>query len=229
MAAARGATIGDRSDRRGVGAALSIFLWTFGVGCAGGAPPAADSEETRVGLIVGFGPFDGMEENPAAAVARALDAQVLVSPAGRRVRLVGREIPVSYARGVADTVAAAREVGADFVVGVGVDTGRSDVWVEALARGESGFDADVDGAIREVRLGLVPATLHPGRLAAGLGAALSVNAGTYVCNGWLWDTPRALAPIPVGFVHIPRSGIDPDRLAKAVARVADDPRGTGPR
>lgn len=214
---------------------VRVFLAAITAGCtsplAGGegragpeattAGPGTDAAPV-VALVVGFGAFDGVDENPAGALARAIDGREGRTPRGRVVRIVGREIPVSYARGVEETVAAARAVHADFVVGVGVDGSRDDVYAEAIALGASGAYADVDGVVRDALVGVSPPTLPVPLLAARLEAPISTAPGDYVCNAWLWDAPRALAPVPAGFVHVPSRGMSADRMTKALLALADD-------
>jgi len=164
-------------------------------------------------LVTGFGPFGPVVDNPAARLARAVH--------GRRTggeTVVGLVIPTSFARGPAATIAAARLVGPRFVIGIGVATTRSGVEVErrAVATGD-GRTPDVDGATLDRLDGpdVVASTLDPERLAAVLGADLSDDAGRYVCNAWLYQVARAL-DVPVGFVHVPSDGLDPERLLTAL-------------
>lgn len=164
-------------------------------------------------LVTGFGPFGAVVDNPAARLARAVH--------GRRIgghTVVGCVIPVSYARGPDTTIALARDLGPRFVVGLGVATARGTVEVErrAIAAGD-GRTPDVDGVILDRLDGpdVVHATLDAERLAAALGADLSDDAGRYVCNAWLHRVAQAL-DVPVGFVHLPADGLDPERLLTAL-------------
>ena len=52
-------------------------------------------------------------------------------------------------------------------------------------------------------------------LCQGLDAVPSDDAGTYVCNAWLHQVASGLE-IPVGFIHIPGSGLEPERLMKGL-------------
>ncbi len=163
-------------------------------------------------LLTGFGAFRDVTDNPAARAARALSGWRL-----RGHTVVSRVIPVSYARGPDHTIAVARQLRPVLVLGLGVAVARAGVEVErrAVARVQG---ADVDGVTAE--LGPDPAevraTIDVAALGEALGAGLSDDAGAYVCNAWLYRVTQAL-DAPVGFVHVPRDGIEPERLARGLA------------
>ena len=163
-------------------------------------------------LVTGFGAFPGVVHNPTEALARAIDGAVVDG-----MSVWGRVLPVSYRRGPALAIELAKELNATLVVGLGVATGRSRVEVECLAhRGDNGLP-DVDG-IRDAGLvgeAVQQATLDTACLAAALDAGLSHSAGRYVCNAWLYQVAGALE-VPVGFIHIPPTGMAPDRLLGGV-------------
>lgn len=146
-------------------------------------------------LVTGFGPFREVLDNPSGALAEAVDGAVV---RGRQVR--GLRLPVSYERACSLTREAA--AGAELVVGLGVATTREGVQVECLATNRCEGE-DIDGACPE-RLGEVPSRevrLEVERLARALGGTLSSDAGSYVCNAWLYTALRDL-DVPVVFVHI---------------------------
>jgi pyroglutamyl-peptidase len=164
-------------------------------------------------LVTGFGSFPGVPENPTARLARAVD--------GARIgeaTVIGRVLPVSYARGPALAIELAREHGVALVVGTGVAVTRPGVTVETVGRRVLEGACDVDGAslcgLSDDEL--VAATLDVRRLAAALGATLSDDAGRYVCNAWLHRVASELA-VPVGFVHVPAEGIDAERLLDGIS------------
>ena len=135
-----------------------------------------------------------------------------------KVEVVGRVLPVSWQAGPDAASEAARQVGAQLVVGLGVAMQRGRVEVETVAVCQSDAKPDVDGVCdgglegpAEVR-----ATLDCERLADALGAELSRDAGRYVCNAWLYRVTRAL-DVPVGFVHVPASGMTAERLLRGLA------------
>lgn len=163
-------------------------------------------------LVTGFGAFPGVPVNPTASLAQAVDGRVV---GGRVVR--GLVLPVSYARGPALTVSTARELGAQLVVGLGVAVGRLRPDVERIGRRCLGGSPDVDGRSDAGLLGPdeVRATLDVQCLADALDAGLSDDAGTYVCNAWLYQVTAQL-DVPVGFVHVPADGMAPERLLRGL-------------
>lgn len=171
-------------------------------------------------LVTGFGPFPGVDDNPSAAAARAVD--------GLRVggeTIVGEVLPVSYARAPARVLALARALQPRAIVALGVATSRRGVEVERRARRGANPDrADVDGARRPDVPGPdeVRATLPVDALTRALRATPSDDAGRYVCNALLYDVLRGLPGVPAGFVHVPAEGIDRNRLLRGLSAVAKE-------
>jgi hypothetical protein len=73
----------------------------------------------------------------------------------------------------------------------------------------------------------VDATIDVHRLALALGANVSDDAGRYVCNAWLYRVARGF-PAPVGFVHVPPSGLDPAILLAGLRALLANGYGGGP-
>ena len=163
-------------------------------------------------LVTGFGPFPGVPTNPTDALVREVDGAVVSG-----VPVVGRVLPTSFVRGPDGAIAAARELGARLVVGLGVAVSRTAVCVERVGVWVGEGRADVDGSVATCLEGpeTVLASLDVHRLASALGAELSDDAGRYVCNAWLYRVTRSL-DVPVGFVHIPPSGITGARLLDGI-------------
>lgn len=177
---------------------------------------------TRV-LVTGFGPFGSVVDNPASRVARALDGE------GRDgFVVIGREVPVSYTRGIDATVQLAREHRVDLVLGIGVSR-RAQPELERIGRARLGRRADVDGSIAPPLSGASEwrSSLPLDRWAHALGCAISDDAGGYVCNAWLHQVGQRLEAdgIGVGFLHVPPEGLDPGWLVDGLARVltSEDP------
>ncbi len=166
-------------------------------------------------LVVGFGSFEGVVSNPSAAIAEALDGCIFGG-----VRVVGREMPVSFERSIDVCRLWIEGTSAMAVIGIGVAMSRSEVSVEK--RGccpQADGQLDVDhktcapvetGAPKEVQ-----STVDAARLAASLGAELSDDAGTYVCNHWFYRAVQDF-DIPVGFIHVPPNGLDTGALLRGI-------------
>ena len=154
-------------------------------------------------LVTGFGPFRTVQENPSAALARALHGQRV----GDEL-IVAHVLPVSFARGPQMAVAMARTLRPSLILGFGVSR-RVRTEVECIGRNRVGSGPDVDGEAPP-DLGPGPATLDATlpvhRLARALDASVSEDAGSYVCNAWLYTVLRDVPKIPSTFVHIPPSG-----------------------
>ncbi len=180
-------------------------------------------------LLTGFGAFEGVAHNPAEQLARALDGAHLGSD-----RVVGLPVPVLWDRAAALTVAVARAVGARAVIGLGIARGRLGLTVERVGRpARRGVDARgvmPDGPLT----GWVHATADVEALARHLGAALSDDAGAYVCNDWVHQVTSALS-VPVAFVHLPGEAPDaaaqlsPQALHRALAAWWAEQARAGPR
>jgi pyroglutamyl-peptidase len=168
-------------------------------------------------LVVGFGPFVGVAENPAAALARGVDG--LRGPA---LEVVGRELPVSYARAPELTREWASALAADLVLGIGVASRRVLPQVERFGRRRAGDPrADADG---ERLTELAPdgpdvfASPASGAVARALGVGTSDDAGVYVCNAWLYRTLRS--GLPVAFLHVPPAGFPAAQLESGLRALA---------
>lgn len=166
----------------------------------------------RCVLVVGFGPFGEVRENPASALARAVDGYER-----QGVRLVGREIPVEYAGGPAQTLTWVQELQPVAVVGIGVATGRpSAQWErQGKRRGDPRVSDNVSIVLDDLEPDgpeFVESTAPVDALAAASGLGISDDAGGYVCNAWLYRSLRSLAPLPVAFLHIPAEGLAPSAL-----------------
>lgn len=173
-------------------------------------------------LVMGFGPFGEVHDNPARRLALEVDGLVV---GGRPV--VGREMSVSWRGCLAETLHWVQEVDPSVVLGLGVAVGRPGVSVERIGRRQ--VDArrrDALGArMSELEAGgpeLVLASPGVEVLAMGLGAELSEDAGGYVCNAWLYQAMRAVGTSRrVGFVHLPVEGILINRLIDGLSALSE--------
>ena len=165
-------------------------------------------------LLTGFEPFDGGRVNPSGEVARRLDGSRIGA-----ATVIGRVLPVSFARLpalIGELVAAERP---DAMVGMGLASGEPAIRLEQFGINRAHSDrADNDGlapvdrpldpAGPAARIGSLALGQALERLrAAGIPARLSFHAGTHCCNLWLYHAlgalERAERRIPCGFVHLP--------------------------
>ena len=137
-------------------------------------------------------------------------------------------IPVSYARGPSRTLALARALSPRLVLGLGVAVSRERMEVESVGRSLLDPEVpDVDGVSLD-GLGKpaeVASTLDVGRFAEAAAAGVSHDAGTYVCNAWLYRVAGALS-VPVGFVHLPPEGVEIERLLAGIGALLIEPGGS---
>ena len=165
-------------------------------------------------LVTGFESYGGRGTNPAGEIAKALH--------GRRVagaEIVGRTLPVSFARLQDNVSALLAESDPLVALGIGLWPGEPVIRLERLAINLADFEiADNEGAM------LADEELHaagPAALAAtipvrriegellrvGIPARLSATAGTFLCNACLHALLHAAAtrlrPPLCGFVHVP--------------------------
>lgn len=165
--------------------------------------------------MTGFGPFREVVDNPSARLAHAVDGARF-----GEVEVVGRVLPVSYERGPSQTIAMAREMGVDAVVGLGVAVKRSAVEVECQARRcAEGLDEDGAPAPRLDGPAVIVSSWSPMQWAGALGCEVSDDAGSFVCNAWLYRVAGDL-DCPVVFIHVPSGGLEPKRFLKALETMA---------
>ncbi len=176
-------------------------------------------------LVTGFEPFGGEKTNPSWEVVNALPRVI----AGHAV--VRECIPVSFRRGPAAVLEAIQRENPSIVLCVGQAGGRAKVTPEFV--GINYADAripDNDGeqpqATRlladapDARFSTLPVrAMAQTMVDAGVPAAVSYSAGTYVCNAVLFSVLDALAASQstarAGFVHVPNSPEQACHLAKA--------------
>ena len=165
-------------------------------------------------LLTGFEPFADESENPSLQIARALDRKRV---AGHRI--VGAALPTEFARSLPMLESLLRQHRPALVLAVGQAGGRPAISLERVAINlidariaDNAADQPVDepvirdapnGYFSTLPLKAMLLRLH----AAGIPAALSHSAGTFVCNQVFFGLshyltthkPRARG----GFVHVP--------------------------
>ncbi|MBO6757797.1 MAG: peptidase C15 [Roseibium sp.] len=166
---------------------------------------------TKTLLVTGFNGFPGMPVNPTARLMERLPKRLPDQVHG--VRLDYLVLPPVWADRMPVIQAQIAKISPDAVVHLGVDGKRRQINIETRAVNQaSQIRADAAGR-RHARAVLDPggsavrtATLPVRAIRAavarsGAPAALSANAGDYLCNAVFWDTLGA--GIPAVFVHVP--------------------------
>jgi pyroglutamyl-peptidase len=166
-------------------------------------------------LLTGFGPFPGAPFNPTGPLVRQLARARL--PGLRHVRRVAHVFSTSYEAVDRELPALLARERPDALVMFGLAPRRRLIRIETRARNAltrvapdasvsaAGLIAPDQGAARSLRgpaLRLVAAVC-----AAGIPAALSSDAGNYLCNYLCWRAGEAAErdgiPRLVAFVHVP--------------------------
>ena len=165
-------------------------------------------------LLTGFEPFAGERENPSLQIARALDRKRI---AGHRV--VGAALPTEFARSLPALESLLKQHRPALVLAVGQAGGRSTISLERVAINL--FDARIADNVDDQPIDVpvirdapnayfstLPLKTMLLRLrAAGIPAALSHSAGTFVCNQVFFGLAHYLArnkpQVRGGFIHVP--------------------------
>jgi pyroglutamyl-peptidase len=165
-------------------------------------------------LLTGFGPFLDVHDNPSADLVRGFNGLQLAG-----VRVVSEVLPVSWERASQRVLELVRDHDPLAVIGFGVAARRVGVSVESRAHARR-VGADVDGVVGTDRAfgpSEVRATLNPARLAAAIEATVSEDAGSYICNAWLYEVASG-CDVPTAFIHIPAAGMPHGQLELGLAR-----------
>lgn len=170
-------------------------------------------------LLTGFDPFDGETLNPSWEAVRALDGWVCE---GATVH--ARQVPCVFGAAIDTLGAAIDELKPQLVLCVGQAGGRAEVSVERVAiniddgricdnAGCQPIDVPVVAAGPAAYFATLPIKAMVRDLrAAGVPAAVSNTAGTFVCNHIFYGLMHRLAQMPSrpeghkvrgGFIHIP--------------------------
>lgn len=164
-------------------------------------------------LLTGFEPFDQDSVNPSWEAVRQLDGVRL----GEDVQIVARRLPCAFAlvgERLAEWITQLRPA---MVIATGLGPGRSSISMERVAinvndaripdnLGEQPIDTPVvvDGPVAYFSTLPIKAMVKALR-EAGVPAAVSQTAGTFVCNQVFYLLQHALAGTDVrsGFIHVP--------------------------
>lgn len=168
-------------------------------------------------LLTGFGPFPGAPLNPTGPLAQTLAR--IRRPALSGVRLVPHVFPTSYVAVDRDLPRLLAETKPDALLMFGLSSRASCLRVEMRARNALSAMRDANG---ECARATCIVSGGPGALAfgnpalrlslaatrRGMRAAISRDAGRYLCNYLSWRAIEAAArpggPKLAAFVHVPR-------------------------
>ena len=167
-------------------------------------------------LITGFGPFPGAPFNPTQPLARELAQRR--HPALANVRRLAHVFRVSYEAVDRDLPALLASERPDALIMFGLATRTRHVRIETRARNaltralpDVGGHLPLSGTILAGGPAALPLRTPAQRLlmaarSTGLPAALSRDAGRYLCNYLCWraaEAARAGAPRITCFIHVP--------------------------
>jgi pyroglutamyl-peptidase len=192
-------------------------------------------------LVTGFGPFPGAPENPTERLVKALaeESAEAFGASAFHAAVLRTEYRWSW-----DEL---QRLGLDFAPDVIVHFGLS-AEIEAInieCTGRNVVDPEKPDAVGhapsppwlavdgpETLISTFPsAAILRALLAAGFPAALSDDAGAYVCNATLYRSLHAAPPTRrVGFVHVPpegKGGFDHMRLVEAATIILRTVAGKG--
>lgn len=185
-------------------------------------------------LLTYFGPFPGVPVNPTVALAEG--AVRALNTARPDLRVVARELPVSYDGSSTALRAALQDVQPDALISLGVAVGRDAVSLEQVAinldsagiednDGDRRCDKPIVPDGREAYFSSLPVRASYERLrAAGEPVEISYTAGTYVCNHVFYEGQRISRElglsIPAGFVHVPATCADGEETTESTGMTA---------
>lgn len=182
--------------------------------------------ETRTLLLTAFEPFGGSPVNAAKLAADALPD--VIGP----WRLSRLTIPVVFGEAARQVILAAQDCAADAVLCLGQAAGRDHVTPEMLgvnlryasipdSAGRSPRDEPVEAGGPAAVFSTMPVRRMADAICrADLPGAVSMTAGTYVCNDVLYSVLRHFegTDVSVGFIHVPAApGLHPVCLPTADA------------
>lgn len=164
-------------------------------------------------LITGFEPFGGERLNPSWEVVKQLNDMELVG-----TRIVARQLPCVFGAALDALNAAIDEVQPVMVLAIGQAGGRTDITIERVAinvddaripdnQGQQPVDEPIVAGGPAAYFSTLPIKAMVSSMReAGIPAAVSQTAGTYVCNHVMYGLLHRLSgqhEVKGGFIHIP--------------------------
>lgn len=163
-------------------------------------------------LVTGFEPFNNSKLNPSEELVRALKVDDVAG-----AQITATVLPVVYSKAAESLLSLIDEHQPDAVICFGQAEGRKTITPERFAVNlDDASIADNSGSIRTDRIiqaegeTAYSSTLPVKELVAsinatGVPAALSLSAGTFVCNHIFYEMQHALRgrSVKSGFVHVP--------------------------
>lgn len=163
-------------------------------------------------LLTGFEPFGGASINPSWELARALDGQLIGG-----ATVAARLLPCVFGVALAELRRALEQTRPLLVVALGQAGGRSELSLERVAinlddaripdnAGAQPIDEPVLVGAPAAYFSTLPIkAMVAGLRAAGIPAAVSHTAGTFVCNHLFYGLQHQLqgSGVRSGFMHIP--------------------------
>ncbi len=190
-------------------------------------------------LLTGFEPFGECRINPSGLIVTALDRKL--TSAGTQIR--GRVLPVDKDNAAAILVDVIAEIQPSAVVALGIGATRAGITPEKVALNLCSFsipdnagnqpvsEAVIDGGPAAYFSTLPVEQMVEELRADRIPAALSLSAGSYVCNYVFYSLMHFLAQsesrIPAGFIHCPpdspdgNDGLSLEQMIRAVRLCCD--------
>ncbi|SDR15295.1 pyroglutamyl-peptidase I [Natronobacterium texcoconense] len=175
-------------------------------------------------LVTGYEPFGEFETNPTCRIARRLDGETI----GDAATVVGRELPVVFDEMEAELEEYLAEHDPDVVCGLGLAAGRNALSLERVGinlRDTAGIPDNDDREVTDEAVDAEGPVAYFATLPlremksamrdAGVPTTLSTDAGTHLCNDFLYAARHRAETddreFRVGFVHTPFSHEDAAR------------------
>ncbi|MBC7513363.1 MAG: pyroglutamyl-peptidase I [Herminiimonas sp.] len=167
-------------------------------------------------LLTGFEPFNGESVNPAWEAVHALEAW-----RGADFRIAVRQLPCTFGLACEAINAAVTQCSPAIVIAVGQAGGRAEMSVERVAiniddariadnRQHQPIDVPVVAGAPAAYFSTLPIkAIVQGMREAGIPAAVSQSAGTFVCNHVFYGlmhhlaTRQSMPVVRAGFIHVP--------------------------